>query len=388
MKIGILRDSGKDMIGMTMKMLFVTPKGLGGIYSQTELLVNQINQFDRRASLFVSSHLSGVRTLLSMWRIVLFAFTVAVKKPDIVILELSRKGSTYRKILYSKVCILFRVPFIVHLHGGGYQEYYSSSSLLLRNEIKRLFFQAAGVVLMHQGQMEFAQEILGKQRNQKLSIIPNGVQTVSSNPYQRPARQDRLRLVFLGNISDAKGIPELLRAVERFSPTELSLTLVGPMKLNQKGQDLLDSCSQKNLVTFLGPMRKEDAISQLSQSHVLILPSKIENFPNVILEAFSLGVPVIATSVGGVSTMVRHDQTGWLIPFPSDLEEEIVKSLEDVLSKKENLDHFSKEVFESARKKYSMDAVAISLQNFCEDVLAGTLDLAKLREITRTGKKR
>jgi glycosyltransferase involved in cell wall biosynthesis len=62
---------------------------------------------------------------------------------------------------------------------------------------------------------------------------------------------------------------------------------------------------------------REDARRLIAQADVLALPSLTEGLPNVVLEAFAAGVPVVATGVGGVPELVRDGENGWLVP-PAD----------------------------------------------------------------------
>jgi glycosyltransferase involved in cell wall biosynthesis len=223
---------------------------------------------------------------------------------------------------------------------------------------------------LHAGQVPLIQEILGFGAGPRVAIIPNGVRTIEANPYKKPSMQEPLRLVFLGDVSEAKGVPDLLRAVASLLPGEVSLTLVGPLKLIPQNQVLLKNCEGNGTVTFVGQKSKEDALSLLSQSHVLILPSKVENLPNVILEAYSLGIPVIATAVGGVPQLVAEGETGWLISVDGNLEANIVEKLKNAIVSKNTFEVISKAAFELSISKFSIDVVASRFQIFCKQVLA------------------
>lgn len=61
-------------------------------------------------------------------------------------------------------------------------------------------------------------------------------------------------------------------------------------------------------------MNEEELTSQLLRSSVYVHPSYIDNSPNSLCEAQMLGLPVIATNVGGVSTLISNGETGFLVP--------------------------------------------------------------------------
>lgn len=70
-----------------------------------------------------------------------------------------------------------------------------------------------------------------------------------------------------------------------------------------------------NRVHFTGPLNAEEMVEQYLSCHVFVLPSAIENSPNSLGEAMRLGVPCVASCVGGVQDMLRDRVDGFLYPF-------------------------------------------------------------------------
>jgi len=68
-------------------------------------------------------------------------------------------------------------------------------------------------------------------------------------------------------------------------------------------------------VTFLGPLSEEKMCERFLSTHVFISCSSIENSPNSLGEAMILGVPCIASDVGGVLDMMTHKVDGYIYPF-------------------------------------------------------------------------
>jgi len=66
-------------------------------------------------------------------------------------------------------------------------------------------------------------------------------------------------------------------------------------------------------IEFLGKLNTDDLVKQLCNSNFYIHPSYIENSPNSVCEAMALGMPVIATNVGGVSTLLTDETEGILV---------------------------------------------------------------------------
>lgn len=80
----------------------------------------------------------------------------------------------------------------------------------------------------------------------------------------------------------------------------------------------------KNKVFFAGHLTKEGMKEQMLNANVFVLPSVIENSPNSLGEAMLLGVPCVASDVGGVSTMINPEE-GIIIHDPSELAQSILK---------------------------------------------------------------
>ena len=70
----------------------------------------------------------------------------------------------------------------------------------------------------------------------------------------------------------------------------------------------------KDRVALLGQLPSEAVAAELGRAEMLVLPSYFDSSPNVIAEAQVAGVPVIGTDVGGIPSMIRHGQTGQLVP--------------------------------------------------------------------------
>lgn len=95
-------------------------------------------------------------------------------------------------------------------------------------------------------------------------------------------------------------------------------TLIDKIKLSGYGAYIRKLIKQHNLhdqVQFTGPLTEDKMIAEYLNAHLFICPSSIENSPNSIGEAQLLGVPTIASYVGGVPDLVVHGETGLLYRF-------------------------------------------------------------------------
>lgn len=79
--------------------------------------------------------------------------------------------------------------------------------------------------------------------------------------------------------------------------------------------DVIKELKLEDKVTFLGELNEEDMCKRFLQSHVFVSPSAIENSPNSVGEAMLLGVPIIASDVGGVKNMLTHGDEGFIYQY-------------------------------------------------------------------------
>lgn len=171
---------------------------------------------------------------------------------------------------------------------------------------------------------ETIREILVNQYHEvpeKVEVIVHGVDTESEfNPEkmafsprelepQVPA--DKFVVSFIGRFSPEKS-PDFFVDMAHALPQNLNLFFVmignGPeyakVKNHIKGLGLEDK--------FYAPGIVDDVKPFLKRTNLLVIPSQIEGIPIILLEALSMGIPVIASAVGGIPSVIQHRQNGFL----------------------------------------------------------------------------
>jgi glycosyltransferase involved in cell wall biosynthesis len=164
-------------------------------------------------------------------------------------------------------------------------------------------------------------------REESVRVIYNGVDTGAfrpADPAERSATRrtlgladDAVVLMTVGSLKPIKGADVLLRAVAPLMREQPRLRLVlvgdGPDRgsLERQAREL----SIADRVSFLGLRADVDRL--LRAADALVLPSRSEALPTVLLEAMAAGLPVVATRVGGVPEIVDEDRSGLMVP-PED----------------------------------------------------------------------
>lgn len=141
------------------------------------------------------------------------------------------------------------------------------------------------------------------------SIIPSMIYPL---PY---CGRKSFSLLYCGRLTPIKGVDRLIRA---FRPLvqkwpDARLTLVGMGESMDELKLLVQELGLQNQIRFTGWLQKKELYSHFYQADLLCLPSETEGLPSVILEAMSIGLPVVATRVGGVAEIVDDQATGILV---------------------------------------------------------------------------
>ena len=135
--------------------------------------------------------------------------------------------------------------------------------------------------------------------------------------------------LFVGRISEEKGLHVLLNAWEGLDGIPLKIVGSGPIV--QELQNIKQSRNMAN-VEFLGRLGRADTISTIKGARLVVFPSQwYETFGRVAAEAFACGVPVIATRIGAAAEIVEDGRTGMLFELgnPVDLSEKVVRMWSD-----------------------------------------------------------
>lgn len=132
-----------------------------------------------------------------------------------------------------------------------------------------------------------------------------------------PPPQTR-RLVCVARLSSQKGLPLLIAAAERLAKSEddFELRIVGDGELRGDLSEMIRSLGLQKCVKLLGWLSNADVRAEMSSARALVIPSFAEGLPVVIMEAFAMGRPVIASAIAGIPELV-DDECGWAIPAGS-----------------------------------------------------------------------
>lgn len=179
--------------------------------------------------------------------------------------------------------------------------------------------------------------------DERLHLVYNAVEPIPDHleiplalRRQLGVPDDAYMLITVGRLIPLKGIDQIIRAIARFrdqrtEKKKTHLFVIGDGPEKKKLTELSESLSVTERIHFIGQIERQQVLAYLNASDLFVLNSSTEGFSHVLLEAMIVGVPVIATNVGGNPELVQHEKNGILIPY-GDFEEltaQILRVLHD-----------------------------------------------------------
>ena len=205
---------------------------------------------------------------------------------------------------------------LLHLHAAQIVQFHESTGRTGRNLLRWMFHSADHCVVLGEVWRRWIIDTFGV-RPHRIGVIYNGVPATIAKPRTLP-NDGPFRLLFVGNLSERKGVTDLLRAFA--TPTiqahDIHLTMAGGGPVDAY-RTMAADLGIADRVTFTGWVGQEDARALMVDSNALILPSYDEGLPLVILEALASRTPVICTPVGSIPEVLEDHLTA-LFVAPGD----------------------------------------------------------------------
>jgi glycosyltransferase involved in cell wall biosynthesis len=196
----------------------------------------------------------------------------------------------------------------------------------------------------------------------RTTVVPNAVEMPIDG--WDAGGQFTTDLIFVGRLFEQKGLDQLIDALSllRSRGIRPSLDVVGEGPRRIEYERLVQRQDLVGQVRFLG--RRTNAQALMRGARALVMPSRFEGLPLVLLEGMSLGMPVIATAVSGASEVIRDGWSGSLVR-PLDIEA-LAEAIVAVLRDPESAKQMGNNACETVARDFSMSAYADRLRQVYE----------------------
>lgn len=280
-----------------------------------------------------------------------------IKKPAVIHANWIFPAGTMAKIISKK----FNVPFIVSLMGSDVNRLVEGST----------FWKSAKNILGRANKVtSVAQDLFEQCKNKNIPLDKSRTELID-NIYEAEKfiikeklevrkilniGEDTKIIFFAGGLIPLKNVDVLIKATAQLlkENNKIYLYLAGSGIEEGNLKRLVEKENIEDKVTFLGSLEAEDLINYYNAADVFSLQSKSEGLPNVIVESFFCGTPVVATDVGGISTIVKDGINGFLVEPNSvaDLKNKLNRALNNSWNRKEIRKSISHLYPENVIKKY------------------------------------
>ena len=214
---------------------------------------------------------------------------------------------------------------------------------LLRGQVERELVASADRIVAFSPHERDAMMRLYQAEEANIELVPCGVDLSLFRPLDQAEARAQLGLnggkvlLYVGRLEPLKGLELLLHTAAQLETCEDVRVLVvgGNGKADQRIDDvrrLAQDLKVDHVFDFVGRVDQEDLPLYYNAADVCVVPSFYESFGLAALESMACGTPVVATRVGGLSTIIQHGRTGYLKSWRCP--EAFASSLEMIISNK------------------------------------------------------
>jgi glycosyltransferase involved in cell wall biosynthesis len=210
-----------------------------------------------------------------------------------------------------KLCVL-DLAMVAYNYQLGYLEAYNDQSLSkrIKKEIKQKSeeIELADYIFVPSEIVKSSLLELNVSKD-KILKVPYGVNIDLFKPKKYYSKDRKLKILYVGAVEKRKGIEILLEAIKRINSKDIELFVVGKVTDAKK-----EIKKYTGLFSLLGYLHHDMIVKLYQECDIFVLPSFLEGFSQVIMEAMASGLPVIVSDKTGVSEIIEDGESGFIVP--------------------------------------------------------------------------
>lgn len=255
------------------------------------------------------------------------------------------------------------IQFILSEQASTYlataPDYFEKRNWYYRNSVKTIFKEAIAVTNVSKTVARILENKMGLDA---IRVIHN---TVDEHLFfYNPYKQNKFRFIHVSTMNEQKNIEGLLNTCTKLASSrkDWELRLVGP--LSESLQEKLDLLKEEIEITWTGEISYREVAREMQQASAFVIFSNHENFPCVIVEALSCGLPVITSDAGGAGDCIDVNN-GKVVPVGN--QEKLLSAMTEVM------DHYHiynrKQIAENAKNAFSYPVIGQQFSKLYDEIL-------------------
>lgn len=287
-------------------------------------------------------------------------------KPELLYLAITIRGvGFYKDSIIALIAKIFKVKIVFHLHNKGIN--YDKRSVLIKLYY-RYIFRNSNVILLSK---ELYKDVEGIVSEQNVYYCSNGIPKNINNLTIENNKDSCIKILFLSNLIESKGIFVLLKACSLLKKSEHNFKCLivggeGDVSVDSLEKKIKEYLLQDN-VFYLGKKIGQEKNKIYSESDIFVLPTMNDCFPLVLLEAMQFGKPIISTKIGAIPSIVDNNLTGYIIE-PNN-HTELYNKLSFLFLNTDICKIFGINAIKKYEKHYTLNIFEKNLNQIIDDIL-------------------
>lgn len=235
----------------------------------------------------------------------LYDVLLRIKKYEVIILFACQRAVLFFCPAINLICKYFRKPWVLRKFGGNFDILYKNSSFLKKAFIRHFILSANLSLFESKREVDFFKKQLN---TSSVNWHPNSRSMENKSKYLKNRKFCR-SFIYLGRVTTTKGIKEIVKASDLIDEN-IKIDIYGTLG-DDINQTLFENYPKVN---YCGVVSPDLVLETMKNYDALLLPTYFERegYPGVIIEAYSIGIPVIATKWKAIPEIV-DDSSGILI---------------------------------------------------------------------------